>query len=82
VQLFTGDAADGVALASSSGKVGFYGVDPVVHPSGAAQSALTVTTATSGGFGFPNATAFNAAVAQLEEIRASLVDLGLLKGSA
>ena len=82
VQLFNGDAADGVALASASGKVGFFGATPIVQPAGAAQAALTLTTATSAGFGFSTATAFNAAIAQLEEIRASLVDLGLLKGSA
>lgn len=62
--------------------VSFYGVDPIVQPSNAAQAALTLTTATSSGFGFSTATAFNAFTAQLENIRASLVLLGLLKGSA
>lgn len=62
--------------------IGFYGVTPVVQPSGSAQAALTLTTALSSGYGFTTATAFNAFTAQLEEIRASLVDLGLLKGSA
>ena len=79
--LLNGNASDGVEIGISTGKVGFYGVTPVVQPSGAAQAALTLTTATSGGFGFSTATAFNDAVAQLEEIRASLVDLGLIKGS-
>jgi hypothetical protein len=80
--LFNGDSTDGVQLAgSATDKLGFYGVTPVVQPSGSAQSALTLTTATSGGFGFSTSAAFNAAVAQLEEIRASLVDLGLIKGS-
>jgi hypothetical protein len=80
--LFNGDSTDGVQLAgSATDKLGFYGVTPIVQPSGSAQSALTLTTATSGGFGFSTSAAFNAAVAQLEEIRASLVDLGLIKGS-
>ena len=61
--------------------VGFYGVGPVQQNANAAQAALTLTTATSGGFGFVSSAAFNAFTAQLENIRASLVLLGLLKGS-
>ena len=80
--LFNGDSTDGIQLAGSAAdKLGFYGVSPIVQPSGSAQAALTLTTATSNGFGFSTATAFDDAVAQLEEIRASLVALGLLKGS-
>lgn len=67
--------------ASASSYVGFYGVGPVTQPTNAAQAALTLTTAVSGGFGFSTATAFNSFAAQLENIRASLVLLGLLKGS-
>jgi len=66
---------------SATSLIAFYGVTPIVQPTNAAQAALTLTTATSGGFGFSTATAFNAATAQLENIRASLVLLGLLKGS-
>jgi hypothetical protein len=62
--------------------IAFYGVDPIQQPADAAQAALTLTTALSSGFGFTSATAFNAFTAQLENIRASLVLLGLLKGSA
>lgn len=62
--------------------ISFYGIDPIVQPANAAQAALTLTTATTSGFGFSTATAFNAFSAQLENIRASLVALGLLKGSA
>jgi len=67
---------------TTSSLIAFYGVTPVVQPSNAAQAALTLTTATNSGFGFSTATAFNAFTAQLENIRASLVLLGLLKGSA
>ena len=67
--------------ASDSSLISFYGVTPVVRPTNAAQAALTLTTALTSGFGFTSATAFNAAIAQLENIRASLVTLGLLKGS-
>ncbi len=51
-------------------------------PSGAGGVALTLTTATSGGFGFVSSAAFNSFTAQLEEIRASLVELGLHTGAA
>lgn len=62
--------------------VSFYGVDPIVQPSSAAQAALTLVTASAGGYGFVTTTGFSAFIAQLENIRASLVLLGLLKGSA
>lgn len=62
--------------------IGFYGITAVAQPASATQAALTLTTATSGGFGFATSAAFNAFSAQLENIRASLVLLGLLKGAA
>lgn len=71
-----------VALGGSSGSIGFFGVTATTQPASASQAALTLTTATSGGFGFSTATAFSAFTAQLENIRASLVTLGLIKGSA
>jgi hypothetical protein len=66
---------------SATEKVGFWGITPVVQPTNAAQAALTLTTALTGGQGFTTATAFNAFTAQLENIRASLVLCGILKGS-
>lgn len=73
---------DGAMLgASATEKVGFWGITPIVQPTNAAQAALTLTTATSGGFGFSTSAAFIAFAAQLENIRASLVLMGLLKGS-
>ncbi len=66
---------------SASAYVGFFGVAPITQPTNAAQAALTLTTATSNGFGFVSSAAFNSFTAQLENIRASLVLLGLLKGS-
>ena len=62
--------------------IAFYGVTPIVQPADAAQAALTLTTASAGGYGFVTTTGFSAMIAQLENIRASLVLLGLLKGSA
>ncbi len=67
--------------ASASSLISFYGVTAITQPTNAAQAALSLTTGVSGGFGFSTATAFNAFTAQLENIRASLVLLGLLKGS-
>ena len=66
----------------TSAKISFYGVAPVTQPSSASQAALTATTGLTGGVAFSTTTAFSAFVAQVEEIRASLVELGLLKGSA
>ncbi len=67
--------------ASASSYCGFYGIGPVTQPTNAAQAALTLTTGLTGGVGFTTTTAFTAFIAQLENIRASLVLLGLLKGS-
>lgn len=66
---------------SATSYIAFYGVTPITQPTSSAQAALTLTTATSNGFGFSTSAAFNAFSAQLENIRASLVLLGLLKGS-
>lgn len=72
---------DGLATSTGS-TVGFYGVTRTTQPANAAQAALTLTTATATGYGFSTSTAFSSFTAQLENIRASLVLLGLLKGSA
>jgi hypothetical protein len=81
-QHLTDGRPDGALVgAADSDKVGFFGVTPVVRPTNSAQAALTATTATSGGFGFATSANFASFIAQLENIRASLVTLGLLKGS-
>lgn len=73
---------DQISMSGTGSKAGFFTADPVTQPANAAQAALTLTTALNSGFGFTSATAFNAFISQLENIRASLVTLGLLKGSA
>ncbi len=85
----TGNTVSGGTLTDLTGltttaasTVGFYGVSATTQPANAAQAALTLVTATGGGYAFVSATAFNAFTAQLENIRASLVLLGLLKGGA
>jgi len=73
---------DQISMSGAGSKAGFFTATPTTQPANAAQAALTLTTALASGFGFTSATAFNAFTAQLENIRASLVLLGLLKGSA
>jgi len=66
---------------SATDKIGFYGTTAIVQRSGSAQAALTLTTVKTTGFGFQSSAAFEAFIAQLEEIRATLAALGLFKGS-
>jgi len=74
---------DGLMVGNStSDLVGFHGTAPSAQRTGSAQAALTLTTATSGGFGFSTSTAFNSFTAQLEELRAALVAKGFIKGSS
>lgn len=78
------NSPDGAQLGqSATEKIGFWGATPVAQRSSAAQTTIGTTTATTGGgvFGFTTSTQFSAAIAQLEEIRAALVQYGLLKGS-
>lgn len=73
--LFQGDAADGVLLGRSSGKMGFYGTTPVTQRAAALQAA-SVVSATSWASVVSNQAAFNA------EVAATLTGLGLWKGAA
>lgn len=74
---------DGLSLGQSAADlVGFHGVTPVAQRSGAAQAAVAATAATnSSPYGFAQAQA-DAIVTLLNEIRATLVAKGLMKGSA
>jgi hypothetical protein len=64
---------------AATDKVAFFGIAPTTQPTSSAQAALTLTTA--GAIGFNTTAGYLAFLAQLENIRASLVLLGLLKGS-
>lgn len=77
---------------SASARIGFYGTAPIARPSGANQGALTDS---SGGTASLTIAAIGAAYSQTEvrnavaslarsinQIRADLVALGLIKGSA
>lgn len=75
----TGDTALGNA---ATDKVGFYGVTTITQRAAAQQAALTLVTANTTGYAFTTAAAFTSFIDQLEEIRATLVAVGLMKGSA
>ena len=73
---------DQISMTGTGSKAGFFGVTPTTQPANAAQAALTGITALTGGVGFSSTANFAAFTAQLENMRASLVLLGLLKGGA
>jgi hypothetical protein len=63
-------------------KLGFHNATPVAQRSGAAQAAVAETAATSSTpFGYAEAQA-NAIVTLVNELRAALVEKGIIKGSA
>lgn len=75
---------DGTGLGqSTSDKISFYGVTPVVQRSGSSQAATATTAATTTTpWGFTTSTQANAIVTLVNEMRTVLVNLGLMKGSA
>ena len=74
---------DGMVVGqSATDKIGFYGATPVAQRAGAAQAAVTTTAATSTTpFGYSQAQA-DAIVALVNEMRAALVAVGIIKGAA
>jgi hypothetical protein len=83
VKQLSDGGSDGVKLGqSATDLVGVYGVTPIVQRSGAAQAAVITTAATSTTpFGYSEAQA-NAIVTLVNELRASLVAVGIIKGAA
>ena len=77
------DTNDGYLLGSAADqKVGIHGATPTVQRAGAAQAAVANTAPTnSTPYGFSQAQA-TAILTLLNEIRAVLVEKGLMKGSA
>jgi hypothetical protein len=74
---------DGTVLGqSASDKIAFYNVTPIPQRSGAAQAAVDATPPiNTNAFGFSQEQA-TALLALVNEIRATLVAVGLMKGSA
>lgn len=75
---------DGVSLGqSATDKISFYNATPIVQRSGAAQAAVAVTgSTTSTPYGYTTSAQADGIVTLLNEIRTTLVNLGLIKGSA
>jgi UDP-N-acetyl-D-mannosaminuronic acid transferase (WecB/TagA/CpsF family) len=77
---------DGTSLGkSATEKVSFYGVTPVTQRASASQAAVETTAAistTSAKWGFSTSTQANAIVSLVNEMRAALVAVGIIKGSA
>lgn len=73
---------DQISMSGAGSKAGFFTATPITQPAGANQAALTLTTGSTGGVGFTTTTNFSAFVAQVQEIRTVLVNLGLMKGAA
>lgn len=69
---------------STSDLIGFYGLaSPIAQRSGSAQAAVGTTAATSTTpYGFGSAAQADAIVTLVNELRAAMVALGLIKGSA
>ncbi len=86
-KLILGDGnPDGVSLgAGTTALVSLYGVTPVAQRASASQAAVETTLAvstTSNIWGFSTSTQANAVVTLVNEMRAALVAVGLIKGSA
>ncbi len=64
-------------------KLAFHGSTPVIQRAGAAQAAVATTGSTSvAPFGYTTAAQADALVTLVNELRAALVEKGILKGSA
>ncbi len=74
---------DGKTFGSSTtDPISFYGVTPVVQRSGSVQAAVTTTaSSTSSPWGFATAAQADGVISLLNEIRATLVQNGMIKGS-
>ena len=75
---------DGVVLGrSATDKVSLYGVTPIAQRAGAVQAAVTTTAATTTTpFGYSTSTQANEVVTLLNELRAAMVAIGVIKGAA
>ncbi len=68
---------------STTDKISFYGKVPIVQRSGSAQAQVTTTAATSTTpYGYSTSAQADAVVTLVNEIRAALVAIGIIKGSA
>lgn len=78
-------AATNVMGDNAADTIGFYGVTPVVQPSGATQGVtgvVSVASLSATVWGFSCSATYYATVQLLEAIRTALVSQGLIKGAA
>lgn len=81
-QLSDGNSDGTVLGQSTTDKIALYGVTPIVQRASADQAAVATTGATnSTPYGYTQAQA-NAIIALVNELRAALVAVGIIKGSA
>ena len=69
---------------ATTNKVGFYGVTPITQRTSASQAAVVTTVAvstTSNIWGFSTSTQANSIVSLVNELRAAMVAIGVIKGS-
>lgn len=82
-QIGTGSPDGATFQASTTEKLSFYGVTPVVQPSGATQATITTTWVTiSSGFGFATSADVISIIAAVQAIQTVLKTLGLWKGTS
>ena len=64
-------------------KIGFHGVTPVARRSGSSQAAVATTAPTqTSPYGYSTSAQATALITLVNEIRATLVEKGIMKGSA
>jgi hypothetical protein len=75
--------SDGTAFGQSvSDKIAFYGITPIVQPSGSTQAAAgTTASTTTTPAGFATTTQANNLINLVDAMRSALVNLGLIKGA-
>jgi hypothetical protein len=69
---------------ATTSKVSFYGVTPITQRTSASQAAVVTTVAvstTSNIWGFSTSTQANSIVSLVNELRAAMVAIGVIKGS-
>lgn len=76
-------STDGYTVGQSANDlVGFYGIAPIVQPTSANEAAASATAATTTSpWGYATSTQANAVVTLVNQLRADLVALGLIKGA-
>ena len=78
----TYNSPDGAVMgASTTEKIAFYGSTPVVQPTSASQAAVTTTITTTLATNTVLETDLAATIVLANQLRAELVELGLITGS-